>query len=107
MSSLIEINSLIFDIIEGKQLSLSQENSLKAFIPYPSYPFTPHKYPFLYQEKVDLLPLIYPCLNKVFTEIKIKQSDLLSNLWFFLLPLALELASLYQEKNSPIIMGIL
>jgi len=108
MLSLLEFNSIILKIIEGKKLSLSQENSLKAFIPYSNYPFTAEKYPLLYQKKVNLIPIIYPRLNQLFTSIKVKPSEqFLYNLWFFLLPLALELASIYQQKKCPIIMGIL
>ncbi len=106
--SLSEIHYLILEIVDRKKLSSSQQDILKRFIPYPNYHFIPEKYPYLYQQQVKLLPLIYPSLNELCAKIKIKQSDyFLVNLWFFLLPLALELASLYQQKSSPIIMGIL
>lgn len=103
-----EFNFIMTQIIEGRPLSLSQEDSLKGFIPDANYLFTHDRYPLLYQQKTQLLPLIYNSLNQLLREVKIKKSgDYLTTIWFFLLPLALELASLYQQKSTPIIMGIL
>lgn len=103
-----ELTFFLNQILERKPLSSFQETILKSFIPHSNYPFINDKYPLIYQKKIKLLPLIYYNLNETLTKLKIKKPDnYLATIWFFLLPLALELANLYQQKKRPIVVGIL
>ncbi|MBD2392962.1 glycerate kinase [Cyanobacterium aponinum FACHB-4101] len=103
-----ELNSIILKIIERQSLSSSEQEILKTFTPHSNYPFTHNQEPDLYREKISILPLIYPSLKKILQQLNFTESEnYLTTIWFFWLPLALELANLYRQKSHPIVIGIL
>ncbi|WP_373479071.1 glycerate kinase [Geminocystis sp.] len=106
MESLV-IN-LLFEWIEKNQLSSSQLQVLKDDNQNNKYPLAFKNNCNLLQKKLDILPLLYPKINLLFNQLKLtNKTNNLHNLWYFWLPLALELADKKSQQSHPLTIGIL
>jgi D-glycerate 3-kinase len=106
--SFSDILSVLEQLKRSSQLSREENQILQAYSFYQPDPFIEQKEDNLYQQKKELFAQVYLSIKQLFSQQKFAHEEiLLTTLWSFWLPLALELAQKKQEKGSNFIFGIL
>ena len=101
LSILTKLSSSIF-------LSESENRWLQTYQGYQSNSFVNQQQDSIYNQKKQLFASTYRSIFSYCQEIKLHDDSLIKEtLWLFWLPLAIELASLQQEKKSVLVVGIL
>ncbi|MBL1208465.1 glycerate kinase [Geminocystis sp. GBBB08] len=104
----LEIINTLLKFIDNNQLSSSQLKLLQDDDGNHQYPFKSQNNHKFLQQKLDILPLVYPKLNLLFHGLTLTNDyNNINNIWYFWLPLALELADKKKQQNHPLTVGIL